>query len=266
MDTAERCLYANRAYESWFAIAPDRIKGMTVRHMLGREGYAQAQEHVLGALRGEPQRFEMPFPDEDGMVRQAAVSYIPDVGPTGIAGFFIFANDITDHKRQTEAFARLAHVDALTGLPNRLTFLQLLDRSHKRAQRDGTSVAVLFLDLDGLKEINDTFGHSVGDAMLKAFAQKLKAAVRAVDVVARLGGDEFTVLIDDLRVPNAVQAVVGKLEAALLVPILVAGHSLVVSASIGIAQRHARDTTPEEMLAEADADMYRAKHRRKGNT
>jgi PAS domain S-box-containing protein len=116
IDTAERCLYANRAYESWFAITPERMKGMTMREMLGNEEYAAVQGHVRGALRGEPQRFDMPFPDSEGEVRQAAVSYIPDLGPAGIAGFFIFANDVTDHKRQTEVFAKLAHVDSLIAL------------------------------------------------------------------------------------------------------------------------------------------------------
>lgn len=265
IDTAERCLYANRAYENWFAVTPERIKGMTIREMLGSEAYAMVKDYVHGALRGEPQRFEMPFPDIEGGVRQAAVSYIPDLGPAGVAGFFIFANDVTDHKRQTEVFARLAHVDSLTGLPNRLTFMELLDQAHKRAQRDETSLAVLFLDLDDLKEINDTFGHSMGDAVLKGFAQKVKASVRAVDVVARLGGDEFTILIDDLRTPDAVQAVVDKLEAALQVPTVVAGHSMIIHASIGVAQRRARDTTPEQLLADADAAMYRAKNQRKGS-
>ena len=265
LDPSERCLYANRAYEMWFARKRDRVTGTTLREMLGRESYTLVQERVHAALRGEPQNFEMPFPDAEGAVRQATVSYIPDVGPSGIAGFFIFANDVTDHKRQTEAFAKLAHVDSLTGLPNRLTFMELLDQSYKRAQREGTSLAVLFLDLDGLKQINDTFGHSMGDAVLKGFAMKVKAAVRAVDVVARLGGDEFTVLIDDLRTPDAVEAVVDKLEAALKVPTMVAGHSMLISASIGVAQRHARDTTPEELLADADAAMYRSKNQRKSS-
>jgi diguanylate cyclase (GGDEF)-like protein/PAS domain S-box-containing protein len=266
VDKAQHCLYANRAYESWFGVASEQMKAMTLRDLLGRDTYSRVQEHVQSALRGEPQRFEMPFPDVGGGLRQAAVSYLPDVGPTGVAGFFIFANDITDHKRQTEAFAKLAHVDALTGLPNRLTFMELLDRSYKRAQRDGTSLAVLFIDLDGLKEINDTLGHGMGDTVLKAFAQKVRASVRAVDVVARLGGDEFTVLIDDLRNPNAVHAVVDKLEAALRTPMLVSGHSIVVSASIGVAQRRARETTPEEIIAAADAEMYRVKNRRKGHS
>jgi diguanylate cyclase (GGDEF)-like protein/PAS domain S-box-containing protein len=265
IDTVERCLYANRAYENWFAVTPERIKGMTIREMLGDEVYATLADYVRGALRGEPQRFEMPFPDTEGTVRQAAVSYIPDLGPAGIAGFFIFANDVTDQKRQTDVFAKLAHIDSLTGLPNRLTFMELLDQAHKRAQRDGTSLAVLFLDLDDLKAINDTFGHSVGDEVLKRFAQKVRASVRAVDVVARLGGDEFTVLIDDLRTPDAVQAVVDKLETTLQAPAVIAGHSMVISASIGVAQRRARETSPEQLLADADAAMYRTKNQRKGN-
>jgi diguanylate cyclase (GGDEF)-like protein len=237
---------------------------MRLVEMLGKDGYGRVNQHVRAALNGESQRFDMSFPDVAGGVRQAAVSFLPDPGPAGVAGFFIFANDVTDQKREAEAFARLAHVDSLTGLPNRLTFMELLDRSHKRAQRDGTNLAVLFVDLDGLKEINDTYGHGMGDAVLKAFAQKLRSAVRAVDVVARLGGDEFTVLIDDLRNSGAVQAVVDKLNAALRAPIEVEGRPIVVSASIGVAQKRARETTPQEILAEADADMYRVKSRRKG--
>jgi diguanylate cyclase (GGDEF)-like protein len=138
-----------------------------------------------------------------------------------------------------------------------------LTQAHKRAQRNNTWVAVLFLDIDEFKSINDTYGHRTGDAVLQAFGAKLRGAVRDADVVARFGGDEFTILLDDLKSPDAIQTVVTKIESSLAVPAEVGAYQLTLRASIGAATARGAETVPEKLLAEADSSMYQAKTRRR---
>ena len=110
--------------------------------------------------------------------------------------------DITERKRADQQIARMAHYDNLTGLVNRLVFVETLERRIARAQRDDNSFAVLYLDLDHFKDVNDTLGHPVGDALLRTVAKRLQANVRAADTVARFGGDEFAILLNDITEPG----------------------------------------------------------------
>ena len=263
VDREQRVQFANRSAAEWAGVDPEQVVGMTIREAFGPNGFAKVSPFAEAALAGRPQSYALTFTDTRDVLRQVDVVHIPDRGPQGVTGFFLFANDVTDYKAQEETLTRMAHLDALTGLPNRRMFEQLLAQAHKRARREGTWVTVLFLDINEFKAINDTYGHATGDAALQAFAAKIKAAVRDVDVVARFGGDEFTVLLDDLRTPDAVQTVVGKIESSLAAPAEACGHPLVLRASIGFAQGRGSDTAPERLLADADAAMYQAKKRRR---
>jgi len=163
--------------------------------------------------------------------------------------------------------AQQAHHDPLTRLPNRALFGELLEHSLRRAQRSGASVAVLFLDLDRFKVVNDSLGHDVGDELLVALGQRLAGVLRPGDVVARFGGDEFTVLCEDLEPGVADRqsiAVAERLIDALREPFLVGGEEQFVSASVGIAISMTGIERPEALLRDADAAMYRAKERGKG--
>ncbi|MDO8184006.1 EAL domain-containing protein [Conexibacter sp. JD483] len=156
--------------------------------------------------------------------------------------------------------------DALTGLPNRVLFEDRLGLALTRARRRGTQTAVLFLDVDRFKLVNDTLGHRAGDALLREVAQRLRTAVRASDTVARFGGDEFAVLCEELNDERDALRVANSLHAALSVPCELGGdggdlgsESLVLSTSVGVAVARGREATPEELLRDADAAMYRAK-------
>ncbi len=155
--------------------------------------------------------------------------------------------------------------DALTGLPNRVLFEDRLGLALTRARRRGTQTAVLFLDVDRFKIVNDTLGHRAGDALLREVAERLRTAVRASDTVARFGGDEFAVLCEELSDERDALRVASSLHAALSVPCQLAGdlggeaESLVLSTSVGVAVARGREATPEELLRDADAAMYRAK-------
>ncbi len=163
---------------------------------------------------------------------------------------------------------QLAHFDFLTGLPNRTLFNQLLDHALTKAQRRGRQLAILFIDLDGFKQINDRFGHDAGDHLLVTFTMRLRESLRRSDPVgrhtgsdtaARLGGDEFVVLIDEFADPSELEAVVKRILAAAAEPFPLAGPEGEVSASIGISIYPADGTDIESLTKSADSAMYRAK-------
>jgi diguanylate cyclase (GGDEF)-like protein len=161
-----------------------------------------------------------------------------------------------DRKLQT-----MAHADPLTGLPNRASMLTLLAQELANAQRDGTSVGILFLDLDRFKRANDTLGHAAGDALLRQAAVRITENLRAGDTVARPGGDEFTVLLGDLGSARDAGTVARQLIKALSRPFEVEGHTIYVGASVGIAIYPQDGTTGADLLKKADSAMYRAKEK-----
>jgi diguanylate cyclase (GGDEF)-like protein len=147
----------------------------------------------------------------------------------------------------------------LTDLPNRALFLDRLTRGMASAHRDGRQVAVLFLDLDRFKVINDSLGHHRGDAMLVCVAGRLRQCVRAEDTVARLGGDEFTVLLENVDDDSEAKEIADRIAHALRSPIVLGGHEVFVSASVGIALSRPRADDPDSLLRRADLALYRAK-------
>lgn len=165
-----------------------------------------------------------------------------------------------------DAMAHLAHHDALTGLPNRRMFEQRLAQALEMSRRSGRSCALLFVDLDGFKSINDNLGHAMGDAVLQAAARTILGAMRQVDTVARLAGDEFTVLCENVDSEEAAQQIAAKLQQAFEQPLDIHGKPHPVHASIGLSlfPRDAQDA--HNLLASADAAMYRAKLNRRNGT
>jgi diguanylate cyclase (GGDEF)-like protein len=154
----------------------------------------------------------------------------------------------------------MAQYDALTGLPNRLLFLDRLAHAILRADRNKESLGLMFLDLDGFKQINDTHGHRAGDILLKQFAERLAASVRKTDTVARLAGDEFTVVLEALASPaRDVQAIAAKIIQAMTQPFDVLGHSLTVTTSIGIVIGSSDKIETDQLIHLADIEMYKAK-------
>lgn len=157
----------------------------------------------------------------------------------------------------------VANHDTLTGLDNRKALLEHLQQSLKEAQSHGTRSAVLFIDLDGFKPINDTHGHAAGDTLLKAIAQRIKRCARDVDFVARLGGDEFVVVLRDIHNREEVQAVVNRINKALQSPVGLDTVQLTIGASIGIAIYPDQGQTTDALLNAADQEMYRVKNEKR---
>ena len=173
--------------------------------------------------------------------------------------------DITEHKLSEERIKHVAHHDSLTGLPNRLLFNDRLEQAIRHAERDSREFALLYLDLDRFKPVNDTLGHAAGDELLKSVAARIRRQVRESDTVARIGGDEFTVILADIGSREDAQSVAGKIVGALAAPFKLDRRTrrIEIGASIGIAvfPKDARDA--DGLVKVADSAMYQAKQKKK---
>lgn len=182
-----------------------------------------------------------------------------------IIGTMGIARDITERKKAEAHISYLALHDALTGLPNRILLQDRLGQAIALACRNGKQVAVLMLDMDHFKDINDTLGHYVGDRLLEAVSVRLRACLRESDIVARLGGDEFVVALPDVAGSEEIESVARKVLAAVAEPMEIESHALQVRASIGISQYPADGESAGVLLQNADAAMYKAKTRGRGS-
>ena len=168
-------------------------------------------------------------------------------------------HDLEERKRVEQSIRYMAHHDALTGLPNRSLFRDRLTHAMAQADRYHQRLAVMFLDLDRFKAINDTLGHNVGDQLLTIAAERLRSCVRDSDTVARLGGDEFTVVVEDIIEDHDAAAVAQKILDTLSQPFNLYGHEVFISVSVGITLYPSDDDNADNLLRNADSAMYRAK-------
>ncbi|MBI5162585.1 MAG: EAL domain-containing protein [Magnetospirillum sp.] len=177
-----------------------------------------------------------------------------------IANYVAVISDITSRKEVEERLSYQANHDPLTRLPNRTLFQERLNRALARAHRNQNLVALLFVDLDRFKQVNDTLGHLAGDILLQQVAERLGGSVRQGDTVARLSGDEFTVILEDIQDARDAAAVAHKILRLMAEPFDLSGHPATISSSIGVALYPADAGEPQALIKLADAAMYRAKH------
>jgi len=194
----------------------------------------------------------------------STISAIYDVD--GQISYYINSfTDISEKKISEDRVYHLAHYDVLTDLPNRALFLERLGQGVKQAKRSKKKLAVLFLDLDNFKVVNDTLGHASGDILLKEIALHLKGTIRDTDVVARLGGDEFTIILSGIELTQDIADVAEKIMAVTSAPVTLAGKDVMVSASLGISIYPDDAEDADTLLKDADIAMYRAKSEGKNN-
>jgi len=229
------------------------------------DGGSDEQRALIAAQQPFRDVVMVRFAPNDG-ARYIRVSGEPFRNPNGsFAGYRGVSRDIS-HEKAAEARIRYAAAyDGLTGLPNRTQFSQLLNAAIQTAQRQERQFALLFIDLDRFKVINDSLGHEAGDVLLKAVAVRLSACVRKSDVVARLGGDEFVMLLQDLDDADRVTAIARKILESAAAPVNIQGQECRVSASIGISMYPSDAQDEATLMQNADAAMYRVKEQGKNS-
>lgn len=261
----------NAAATRMFGWSAEEIQGRPVMAMLVPEdrrdrctlGWQQWAD-LLRAGESRPERWEMTGCHRDGSRFPVEISLVDGVdGSSGHVRAFI--RDITARRVQEERLAELAVTDALTGLPDRTVLLDRLTRGIEAVELGRSCVAVLFVDVDRFKRVNDELGHEAGDQLLTSVAQRLRSAVRPTDTVARIGGDEFAVVCEDLVGPEAAAVVAERILAALAAPLPLGRHQHRVGVSVGVATAHDPTVLPEALLRDADQAMYRAKKAGGGN-
>jgi len=262
-DLEERIRVANPAAAALLGYTPEDMLGLRLLDVIETpRNVGNASDTLMrgGIVRQRPMIWRRR--DRTRVEVEVSVSMMRDeIGAP--AGMVFVAGDIADRDRAAQIEYQAFH-DPLTGLPNRASFNDRLEARLIGAQARGLKVAVLFLDLDGFKLINDSLGHSAGDRVLQTLGQRLRRAVRDGDVVCRFGGDEFTVLLD-VRTPADAEAVSKKLLEAVAEPCIVEGERLYVTGSLGVALHPENGDDAEALLRNADAAMYLAKELGRNN-
>ncbi|WP_409267984.1 EAL domain-containing protein [Massilia sp. BHUDP2] len=268
-DGSFACPFISDMAHTLFELAPSAIQadlGCLAERIVPqhRVRLRRALERSAAGMQPLRAEFQVELPDDGHCWREVIAT--PSPGLDGGTIWYGFIDDISSRKHSeetirqfTEKLERRAHYDTLTGLPNRALFRDRLEQAIRRAEDELGEVALLFIDLDRFKEVNDLLGHDAGDLLLVEAAQRIQACVRKGDTVARLGGDEFTVILSETRELAHVEAVAQAILDALAQPFPIQQELLYIAGSIGIARYPEDARDPEELMRNADHAMYRSK-------
>ncbi|WP_088103645.1 putative bifunctional diguanylate cyclase/phosphodiesterase [Halalkalibacter urbisdiaboli] len=232
---------------------------MNFENLVNVEERPLARQNFRLALNGEANTFEIELMHQTGQSLFANVTLMPNQIDGNIEGVIGIAQDITKRKLAELKISKIANEDALTQLPNRRYVLDSLEVAIKQAKKVKQQIAVLFIDLDRFKLVNDTLGHFFGDHALKMIAERLKKGLSSKDVLARMGGDEFIVYLPELTSPLMATDVAERILKIIRKPLIVDGYEFTITACIGIAIFPDNGSTAESLIRSADAAMYRAK-------
>ena len=263
VDENARIVSFNRRFVEMWQIPEELVVARNDKPILARVAAAVKNESEFVArvshLYEHPEiesHEELETKDGRFVDRHSAPLHGPDKKYLGRIWFF---RDITARKTAEQQLSQLASTDALTGLHNRTAFLERLHLALARVKRSSNPFAILYIDLDGFKDVNDTLGHPAGDRLLQAVSDRLKASVRETDMVARFGGDEFAVLQDDVTDLAGTEALAEKIRKTLAIPYVIDGNDVHTTASIGIVPYQGGLDSAEVMMSRADLALYRAK-------
>lgn len=254
-DDQFRFRLVNGGFERASDQAREQVLGRTVAEVFGAFEHERSWAWAQRALAGETVNYEKDYPER--RQRHMSFTYVPLREADGsVTGIVSLVQDVTLQRDEEKRLLNLAERDVLTGVLNRTGFNHYIQARFERGE--GTSIALLYVDLDKFKPVNDTYGHPVGDELLRLFAERLQSLVRPTDAVARLGGDEFAVVLNDVRSLEHASIVAEKVVEAAHRPFAVNGLQIEVGASVGVAHGEV-DTGWNGLIERADAAVYRAK-------
>lgn len=262
VDRTGRITFVNRAAADLLKWSTDDLMGKEADSTIGHWAAGPAADP--GAPLMEPRAGESVFKTADGREIPVLRSVAPLVQDGEHVGSVVCFRDMSPRKAFEQELLHHAFHDHLTGLANRSLFGDRLAQAHARAARTGSLYAVMFVDLDDFKSVNDSLGHAGGDEVLVAVARVLQHSVRPSDTVARFGGDEFTLVLDDVASVEAAEAVARRVLSGMHAPVQIRGLELSLSASIGIVIADGRSGAASECIRAADLAMYRAKTKGRG--
>ncbi|MEN6466933.1 MAG: diguanylate cyclase [Syntrophaceae bacterium] len=257
----ERIIYSNPGMETLSGYTHEELAQIRSWDLVHPDTRDMARELALARVEGplDPVRYETKVITKQGEEKWVDLSASTIELDGKLAGMGT-AHDITDRKKAEEIISKLAYYDPLTGLPNRLLFNDRLTMAITRAERFQGKIAVFMLDLDKFKDVNDTLGHTMGDHLLKAVADRLSVSLRKSDTVARMGGDEFIICISDLKEHGNPVQVAEKILENFIDPFTFNSHEIAIKSSLGLAIYPEDGTDGEMLIRNADIAMYRAKH------
>lgn len=260
-DSEQRMDYVNHSLIDATGYQGDQLKGQPITLLAADDEDPELQERIRQTVeQGDTWHGERRFKSKDGEGFWVMSSIAPIRNSDNkVTHLVCVSEDITALKEDQERMARLAFYDSLTGLANRRLFKDRLDVTLKQAQRQRQSLALLYLDLDRFKAVNDDYGHEVGDELLKEVALRLQNTLRESDVIARIGGDEFNIILPDIADGAAAEQVADKVLKAVVQPFATGGTELEVSASIGLTLYPDDGLDAKQLIKNADVAMYRSK-------
>lgn len=258
LDQDGRYSFANAVHQSWLGQAPGNIIGRTMLDAFGEDYYLQQKDALEQAWEGMPAQCEHEIVRKKH-TRIVHSTFLPHVRDGAVIGVYILTTDATASRMHERNLHALAHTDALTALPNRRQFEAALQATVAATAQAKHSCALLYLDVDYFKRINDSHGHAAGDLVLVEFARRLKKAVRGSDLVARLAGDEFTVLLEEVHGVADAELVAKKILAAMEAPFAVGARFLRVTTTVGVCVAQGQALTTAAIAEVADRALYQAK-------
>ncbi len=250
---------ANKAAAAYYGYSEDALHGMKVSK-INTLSDRQVENELQRAKEEERSHFYFQHQLANGEIRDVEVHSGP-INWEGRTVLYSIIHDVTDRKRAEAELDHIAHYDSLTGLPNRLLKTDRLRQAMARSRRSGHSLAVCYLDLDGFKPINDTYGHAVGDLILVEVAQRLLSTVREGDTVSRIGGDEFVLILSELNSLDECNRILDRVLNVISDPMTIGENDVEVYASIGISLYPEDDADADILLRHADQAMYIAKEK-----
>lgn len=261
------CEFVSSSHTLLLGIHPEELLGEPAEKWLHPNDAGKAVQRLRSLIEtGKDCTFRFRYDNTKGEWMWLEAKASPIFAENGmVEKVLIVSRDITERIEYERSLKRLAYNDTLTELPNRRLFRERLKQAIKDATRYERKMAVMYMDLDNFKQVNDSFGHEVGDELLQQFADRVVECLRESDTLARRGGDEFTVLLPEIQDENDVKVIVERIINSLQKPWQIRGHIFTTTASMGVALYPQDGQTPHELLENADSALYEVKIRGKNN-